>query len=363
MGPDRSAAAGGLQVRGAPVTIRRRTVARASNPPAFSVAPMMDRTDRHFRYLARLVTRRALLYTEMIVADAVIHGDRDRLLGFDPVEHPVVVQLGGSDPKTMARAARIAAAFGYDAVNVNVGCPSDRVRSGAFGACLMRTPEKVAEIVAAIRDAVDVPVTVKHRIGVDERDRYEDMLAFVDRVAVAGCRHFTVHARKAWLSGLSPKENRTIPPLRHPEVHRLKAERPHLWIETNGGIGTVAEVRDHLAHVDGVMVGRAFYDAPLRFASVDAEIFGEPSRRVDLFDVLGAMDAYARRFADRPADLRRIARHVMGLCAGVPGARTFRRVLGEHAFGPSPSADALARATDALFRVLEARRDRLAEGV
>ncbi len=312
---------------------------------------MMDRTDRHFRVLARAVTRGALLYTEMRTARAVLFGDRDRLLGFDPVEHPVAVQLGGSDPAEMARAAAIAVSYGYDAVNVNVGCPSDRVQSGCFGAVLMRTPEKVAAIVRAIRDAVDVPVTVKHRIGVDEMDRYEDMLRFVDVVREAGCEHFIVHARKAWLSGLSPKQNRTVPPLRHEAVHRLKRERPSLWIETNGGIRTVPEVLDQLAHVDGVMVGRAFYEVPLRFASVDAEVFGIDRRPPTLFEILDAMDAHARRFSDDPPALRRIARHVAGLVAGRPGARTFRRVLGAYAFEGGPSPDALARARDAFARV------------
>ncbi|RMG97048.1 MAG: tRNA dihydrouridine(20/20a) synthase DusA [Deltaproteobacteria bacterium] len=321
------------------------------NPPRFSVAPMMDRTDRHFRYLVRRISRRALLYTEMVTADAVVHGDRQRLLGFDPCEHPVVLQLGGSDPATMAAAARIGEAAGYDAININVGCPSDRVRSGRFGACLMLEPARVAEIYARMADAVSVPVTVKHRIGVDDRDRYEHMLEFVDTVASAGCRHFTIHARKAWLSGLSPKQNRTIPPLRHAEVHRLKRERPHLWIETNGGIQDVAQAAEHLAHVDAVMVGRAVYDDPLRFSSVDHVLFGDPMREVDLFHVLAEMDAYARRFAGSPEEVRRIARHVMGLVTGRRGARAFRRILGEHAFGPDPKPDAIGRAAFALARI------------
>ena len=217
---------------------------------------MMDRTDRHFRRLLRLISRHTLLYTEMVTSRAILHGDRERLLGFDPSERPLALQLGGDDPDQLSECARIANDLGYDEVNLNVGCPSDRVQSGNFGVCLMRTPERVAECVAAMRAAVELPVTVKHRIGVDELDRYEDMLGFVDVVAAAGCDRFTVHARKAWLHGLSPKQNRDVPPLRHADVHRLARERPELIIEINGGLRSLDQVDAELEHVDAVMLGR-----------------------------------------------------------------------------------------------------------
>ncbi|MDP6945861.1 MAG: tRNA dihydrouridine(20/20a) synthase DusA, partial [Myxococcota bacterium] len=224
-----------------------------------SVAPMMQRTDRHFRVLIRQVTRHTLLYTEMLTANAIIHGDRRLLLDFDEVEHPVSLQLGGDDPTAMAEAARIGVDYGYDEINLNVGCPSNRVKNGCFGASLMRYPDKVAAIVDAMRGAVSVPVTVKHRIGIDELDRYEDMAHFVSVVREAGADRFSVHARKAWLEGLSPKENRTVPPLRYEDVYALKREFPGLAIEINGGVTTLNEVVDHLEHVDAVMVGRAAY--------------------------------------------------------------------------------------------------------
>jgi tRNA-dihydrouridine synthase A len=216
-----------------------------------SIAPMMDRTDRHYRFFMRQITRHTLLYTEMVTAQAILHGDRDHLLGFTPSESPLVLQVGGDDPQMLATSARAAADFGYDAINLNVGCPSDRVRSGNFGACLMARPERVAEGVAAMMAASPLPVSVKHRIGIDDRDRYEDMATFVGTVAQTGCRHFTVHARKAWLQGLSPKDNRTVPPLRYGDVHRLKRDFPHLWIEINGGLTTLEQVTEQLAQVDG----------------------------------------------------------------------------------------------------------------
>ncbi len=317
--------------------------------PVFSVAPMMARTDRHFRALARVVSRRALLYTEMVTAQAVVHGDRERLLGFDEAEHPVAVQLGGDDPAVLARAAALARAMGYDEVNLNVGCPSPRVQSGRFGACLMRRPEHVARLVRAMRDAVDVEVTVKHRIGVDELDRYEDMARFVDVVARAGCRRFTVHARKAWLQGLSPAENRTVPPLRHGDVARLKREFPHLCIETNGGIQDLAQARAHLAHVDAVMVGRAFYDDPLRFAAVDQTLFGAPGPVVDVWRVADEMARYMDRWVARGGQARHVARHLLGLFAGRRGARIYRRELGRLAWQDGATGDALRRAVDRAF--------------
>lgn len=297
-----------------------------------SVAPMMQRTDRDFRYMMRLITRHTLLWSEMITAKAVIHGDAERLLAFSPEEGPLVLQLGGDDPEEMARAAQIAAPFGYHEVNINVGCPSSRVGNGGFGACLMARPERVAECVVAMREAVDLPITVKHRIGIDEIDRYEDMLRFVDVVAEAGaCARFTVHARKAWLQGLSPHENRTIPPLRYEEVYRLKRERPELIIEINGGITSLEAMQAHLEQVDAVMLGRAAYDEPYLFAAVDGAIFGDDAPPRTRHEVVEAMVPYVRRRMDEGVALHWITRHMMGLFAGQRGAKRWRRVLGgEH---------------------------------
>jgi tRNA-dihydrouridine synthase A len=310
-----------------------------------SVAPMMDRTDRHFRAFLRGITRRTLLYTEMITTGAVLHGDRDHLLGHDEVERPLALQLGGDDPGELARAAALAAEWGYDEVNLNVGCPSDRVQKGRFGACLMAEPERVAAAVAAMRDAVDLPVTVKHRIGIDEADRYEDMLRFVTMVAAAGCDRFSVHARKAWLSGLSPKENRTVPPLRYELVHRLKRELPHLAVEINGGILDLAAAREHLAAgVDAVMIGRAAYDDPYLLAAADRDLFGDaaepPSRR----EVLARLLPYVERQLARGVPLQRLSRHFLGLFAGRPGARAWKRHLAEHAHRPGAGPEVLLAA-------------------
>jgi tRNA-dihydrouridine synthase A len=297
---------------------------------------MMERTDRHFRWLLRQITRHTLLYTEMVHARAVLHGPRERLLAFDPIEHPIALQLGGDDPTHLAEAARVAVEqYGYDEVNLNVGCPSERVSSGNFGACLMKTPEVVAEAVAAMRAAVpsSVPVTVKHRIGVDELDRYEDMLRFVDIVSAAGCRRFTVHARKAWLKGLSPKENRTIPPLRYDEVWRLKAERPHLQVEINGGITTLAEVQAHLQHVDAVMIGRAIWDDPMLLAEADTLIFGAQTPPPHHEAVGEAFRAYATRAiaaGQRPVP---VIRGALNLYHGRPGSKRWKRELAESARG------------------------------
>ena len=240
-----------------------------------SIAPMMERTDRHYRYFMRQMTRRTLLYTEMITTAAILHGDREKLLGFSSEEKPLSLQVGGDNPQELAECARIAEDMGYDEINLNVGCPSNRVQNGNFGACLMAQPERVAQAVEAMQKAVDLPVTVKHRIGIDQRDRYEDMAHFVRIVSEVGCRRFTVHARKAWLKGLSPKENRNIPPLRYQDVHRLKQEFPHLFIEINGGITTLEQVQEQLKLVDAVMIGRAAYDNPYLFATVDRDLYGE----------------------------------------------------------------------------------------
>jgi len=305
---------------------------------------MMERTDRHFRAFLRRITRSTLLYTEMVTTSAVLHGDRPYLLGFSPEEHPIAVQLGGDDPRQLARAAEIAVAMGYDEVNLNVGCPSDRVRQGSFGACLMARPERVAECVAAMRAAVPVPVTVKHRIGIDELDRYEDLARFVEIVAGAGCDRFSIHARKAWLSGLSPKENRTVPPLRHADVYRLKAAMSQLAIEINGGITTRAAIREHLRHTDGVMIGRAAYDDPYLFAGVDRELFGAetppPTRRAVVEGMLPYLEAW--RLRDLP--LARITRHMLGLFAGCRGARAWRRYLSENAHLPGAGPEVVLAA-------------------
>lgn len=287
---------------------------------------MMDWTDRHCRSLHRVLTRRALLYTEMVTTGAVLHGDRERLLGYDPGEHPVALQLGGSDPGELAQAARIGADLGYDEINLNVGCPSDRVQSGRFGACLMREPELVAECMAAIGAAVSVPATVKCRIGVDDQDAEQSLFTLVDLCAQAGVTHFVVHARKAWLKGLSPKENRDIPPLDYDLVYRLKRERPGLIIAINGGIATLDEAVAHLDQVDGVMLGRAAYHTPDLLGRVDLEVFGEG----DVVDPAQAVELYRPYLAARLAEgvpLAAMSRHMLGLFHGRPGARAWRRIL------------------------------------
>jgi len=306
-----------------------------------SVAPMMDRTDRHYRWFMRRITKRCLLYSEMVVTAALIHGDRQRLLDFDPEEKPLALQLGGDDPAALAECARIAADFGYDEIDLNVGCPSERVRLGSFGACLMAEPEKVARAVEAMRRAVELPVTVKHRIGIDELDRYEDLRGFVRVVAAAGCDRFIVHARTAVLGGLSPRENRTAPPLRHEEVHRLKREHPQLRIEINGGFVSLEQVRGQLGSVDGVMIGRAAYETPFMLAAADRQIFGDARRPPSRREILAAMLPYVESWRGRGLSPGKITRHLLGLCAGRPGARAFRRHLGEHAHHPEAGAQTL----------------------
>jgi len=300
----------------------------------FCVAPMMDVTDRHCRYLLRQLSRRARLYTEMLTTGAVLHGDRDRLLGFDPEEQPLALQVGGSDAADLARAAAVAEDAGYAEVNINVGCPSDRVRSGRFGACLMAEPARVADGVAAMRARVAIPVTVKCRIGIDDRDRYEDLLDFVDTVHAAGCDTFIVHARKAWLSGLSPRQNREVPPLRYPLVHRLKAERPLLTVVINGGLADLHECREQLRHVDGVMLGREVVRNPWLLADVDRELYGERRTPAAREEVVATMAAYAARQRRAGVPLHRVTRHMLGLFKGRPGARAWRRYLSEHAWRP-----------------------------
>lgn len=305
---------------------------------------MMDRTDRHFRFFMRQITQRTLLYTEMVTAQAILHGDRQRLLGFDPAERPLALQIGGDDPQQLAICARIGADMGYDEINLNVGCPSSRVQEGHFGACLMAQPERVADCVSAMQSAVSIPVTVKHRIGIDSRDRYEDMEHFVTTVAAAGCRRFTVHARKAWLQGLSPKDNRNIPPLRYGDVYRLKRAHPDLWIEINGGIKTMVEAHQHLNQTDAVMIGRAAYDTPYLLATVDQDIYGDDRPVRSRQQVVQAMFSYVERWNARGYKLHTISRHMLQLFHGRPGSRAWKRYLTENACHPQAGADVLATA-------------------
>ena len=318
----------------------------ARRAPTLAVAPMMDWTDRHCRFFHRLLTRRTLLYTEMVVADAVIHGPRERLLGFDAAEHPVALQIGGSEPGKLAEAARIGAALGYGEINLNVGCPSDRVRSGAFGACLMREPDLVARCIAAMADAVDGPVTVKCRIGVDEQDPGPALDALADAVVEAGAAALWVHARKAWLEGLSPKENREVPPLDYGRVHALHA-RLDRFVGINGGLGTLGDVAGQLARTDGVMVGRAAYRTPAILAGFDA-LLGEAPRETDWAAVVEAMAAYADRHVAAGGRLHAVAKHMVGLFHGRPGAREWRRTLSTEAIARDATGDVLRRAHERL---------------
>jgi tRNA-dihydrouridine synthase A len=308
----------------------------------------MDWTDRHCRFLHRQLTRRALLYTEMVVADAVIHGDRQRLLGFDAAEHPVALQLGGSDPAKLAEAARVGATLGYDEINLNVGCPSDRVQSGTFGACLMRTPALVGECVAAMKRAVAIPVTVKCRIGVDEQDPEIALDALADTVWASGADALWVHARKAWLEGLSPKENRDIPPLDYDRVYRLKQQNPDRFVGINGGIKDLEEARVHLAHVDGVMLGRAAYHTPGLLADADAAIYGDAPVAPDWPALIEAMAIYAGKHIAAGGRLSHVTRHMVGLFHGLPGARRWRQILSSDATKPSAGPEVLNTAFAAI---------------
>jgi tRNA-dihydrouridine synthase A len=292
---------------------------------------MMDWTDRHCRYFHRLLTRHARLYTEMITTGAVIHGDREQLLGYDPAEHPVAIQLGGSDPHELTRSAAIAEDFGYDEVNLNVGCPSDRVQSGRFGACLMAEPALVADCVAAMRAAVSVPVTVKTRIGIDDKDSYEELVHFVESIAAAGCRTVIVHARKAWLQGLSPKQNREIPPLHYATVYRLKQDFPQLAIIINGGIADLQQAAEHLNRVDGVMLGRMAYQNPSLLAAADHLLLDAHAPVRDCHEVIRELLPYIDGQLTQGVRLNAITRHILGLFQGRPGARAWRRYLSEHA--------------------------------
>jgi len=297
----------------------------------FSVAPMMDWTDRHDRYFMRLMSKRARLYTEMVTADAVRFGDRDKLLAFNIEEHPLALQLGGSDPQALAEAAKIGEDYGYDEINLNVGCPSDRVQSGQFGACLMQEPDLVADCVAAMAAAVKLPVTVKSRIGVDDQEPHEALFKLVEKCKSVGISHFIVHARKAWLDGLSPKENRDIPPLDYGLVYQLKQAHPDLLISINGGIETLGDCETHLAKTDGVMLGRAPYKTPYLLASVDAQLFGDADTAPSREEVVKQLIPYAEKLVANGTPLHALTRHVMGLFQGLPGGRLWRRHLSENA--------------------------------
>jgi len=327
---------------------------------AVSVAPMMDWTDRHCRYFHRLLAPSARLYTEMVTTGAILHGDRERLLGFDPREHPVALQLGGSDPAELAESAKIGADWGYDEINLNVGCPSDRVQRGRFGACLMREPELVRDCVAAMQDAVDIPVTVKTRLGVDDLYSYEYFRGFIDTVHEAGCRHFVIHARKAWLSGLSPKENREVPSLRPEWVLRLRDERPDLNLVINGGVRKIESVEHYLGLLDGVMLGRAAYQNPWILAESEAAIHGTdlPSRE----DIVREYSEYIEARVEAGIPVKHISRHVLGLFQGLPGARAWRRYIAENAHlddaNPELLVDALIAARAPLLQAdCNVRRD------
>lgn len=324
----------------------------AARSPSFahrvSVAPMMDYTDRHFRYFIRLMSRHARLYTEMVTTGALLHGDHRRFLEFHPAEHPLALQLGGSEPQALAACARLAADYGYDEVNLNVGCPSDRVQSGRFGACLMNEPKLVAECVAAMIAAGPVPVTVKTRIGVDERDSYGELMEFVSTVAAAGCRVFIIHARKAWLKGLSPKQNREIPPLRYDVAEQLKHDFPALTIVVNGGVQTLDAMQRHLSAFDGVMVGREAVSNPYLFADVDRRFFDPDAKVRSRADVLQAWLPYLGAQLQEEVPLARMTRHALGLFHGCTGARQWRRALSEEVARPGADLSVLHAALASL---------------
>jgi tRNA-dihydrouridine synthase A len=319
-----------------------------SGAKILAIAPMMDWTDRHCRFLHRLLTRRTLLYTEMVVADAAIHGKRERLLGYDASEHPVALQLGGSEPGKLAEAARIGVDFGYDEINLNVGCPSDRVQSGTFGACLMREPDLVAGCIAAMKAVSDVPVTVKCRIGVDDQDPEIALDDLAARVLDAGADAIWVHARKAWLQGLSPKENRDIPPLDYHRVYRLKQKYPNVFIGINGGVADLNQSVEHLNHVDGVMLGRAAYHNTSILADADHLVYGDPETVVDWSVIRDAMMEHAERHIASGGRLGHVTRHMIGLFQGVEGARRYRQILSSDATRPGAGPEVIERAFEAV---------------
>lgn len=314
----------------------------------FTLAPMMEWSTSDCRTFWRLLTKKAVLYSEMVTTGALLHGDKARFLDYNACEHPLALQLGGSNPRDLAECSKIAEDWGYDEVNLNCGCPSDKVQNGMIGACLMAEPDLVAECIAAMQNAVKIPVTIKHRIGIDDMEDYEGMVKFVSTIAATGCTTFIVHARKAWLKGLSPKENREIPPLQYEKVYRLKQEFPHLEIIINGGITTLEQSKQLLEHVDGVMVGREAYANPYLLAEVDQAIYGvshPPASREDVME--GFMD-YCREQLSRGTRLNHLTRHILGLYQGLPGARQFRRILSEQAHKPDAGLEVIRRAIDVL---------------
>jgi tRNA-dihydrouridine synthase A len=315
---------------------------------------MMDWSDHHCRYFWRLLSKQALLYTEMVTTGALIHGDRERFLHFNAEEHPVALQLGGSDPGDLARCAAWAEQWGYDEVNLNCGCPSDRVQSGMFGACLMAQPQLVADCVKAMRDSCSIPVTVKHRIGIDAMETYEELVEFVQPIAEAGCSVFIVHARKAWLQGLSPKQNREIPPLNYAWVYQLKRDFPELSIVINGGIQSLDACKTHLQQVDGVMIGREAYQNPWMLAEVDSAIYGMDNPADSRDQVIAGLLPYVERHLARGGHLNHVTRHILGLYQGVPGAKKFRRHLSENAYRKDAGLEVLQ---DAVSRMAGARED------
>ena len=329
----------------------------------FSVAPMMDWTDRHYRRFVRGLTRRALLYTEMVTAAAILHGDRERLLGFDDLEHPVALQLGGDDPVALAEAARAGVAWGYDEIGLNVGCPSDRVQRGRFGACLMAEPNVVANAVRAMRDAVDVPVTVKHRLGIDDLDSDAHLHGFVAALAEAGVDRIVVHARKAWLSGLSPKENRTVPPLQHERVVALKRAFPALRIETNGGVRDLGAAMALLRDVDGVMVGRAAYEDPFLLAAVDAVVFGDAAASPSRVEAVAGYLSYVEAQRATGTPLPPLVKPLIGLVRGARGGRAWRRALSEGCVRPGAGPELIAAALASLPDEVRQARPGRVDGV
>ena len=324
-----------------------------NNSHRFCVAPMMDCTDRHYRYLARLLTKRSMLYTEMITTGAILYGDRERFLKINACEHPIALQLGGSDPIDMTKCAEFATAYGYDEVNINVGCPSDRVQDGRFGACLMLEPETVANCIKAIRAVTNLEVTVKTRIGVDEHDKYINLHNFTEKIAAAGCNTIIVHARKAYLSGLSPKENRTIPPLCYDYVYQLKQDFSQLSIILNGGINNKNEIKKHLNQLDGVMVGREAYDNPFFLADIDELIFNETVNPASRHEVLENYKAYIQLQLENGLPLKILARHILGLFNGLPGAKAWRRHLSEHAHKKDVDLEVINEAEKLLATIQE----------
>ena len=309
-----------------------------------SIAPMMDHTDRHCRYFLRLITRHTVLYTEMITSSAILHGDRDRLLGYSQHEHPLALQLGGSDPADLGRCAIIGEEYGYDEINLNVGCPSDRVRTGRFGACLMAEPELVADCIASMQQSSTVPITVKTRLGIDDRDSYDELKTFINKISDAGCRTFILHARKAWLRGLSPRENREVPPLKYTTVYRLKTDFPDLEIIINGGFTRFDQILEQYNHVDGVMIGRAVCNNPYLLAEVDKKIFADERPARSRQQVLSEFMDYLEVQLEQGVALNHMTRHVLGLYHGQPGAGAFRRHISEHAHKPGAGTEVLQQA-------------------